>query len=191
MSGWSFYTACQESYAYWEGAFSPPECESIIKMGIDRGLKPGLVNNDNVADTTIRKSSVSWINPAEDSKWVYERCSQIICSLNQQFFGFDIFGMMEDMQFTQYEAPGERYGKHIDMVKDGTPRKLSFVMQLTDPKEYDGGELILHLSETPTVMPRKQGYITVFPSFVLHEVTPVTRGTRHSLVSWVSGKPFV
>ena len=39
-------------------------------------------------------------------------------------------------------------------------------------------------------MRRDQGYVAVFPSYVLHEVTPVTKGTRYSLVSWVTGKSF-
>jgi PKHD-type hydroxylase len=189
MSGWSFYNCNYEPYAYWDGAFSPPECEAIIKMGLDKGIKPGVA----VGDTTegIRRSSVSWISVSEESDWIYKRCSEISIDLNNKFFGFDLFGMMEDFQFTQYKAPGERYGKHLDTIRGGLPRKLSLVLQLSDPKDYEGGELVLHLSEVPTVIPRKQGYIAIFPSFILHEVTPVTQGTRHSLVSWIAGKPFV
>lgn len=193
MSGWLFYESNQESHAFWEGAFSPPECESIVKMGISKGLKQGGiqgVGEHNIVDKNIRTCSISWINPSEESNWLYRRCSEVIIQLNNQFFNFDLCGILEDMQFTQYEAPGEKYGKHIDGSISGAPRKLSFVLQLSDPKDYEGGELILHLSDVPTVIPRKQGYITVFPSFVLHEVTPVTSGTRHSLVSWVAGKPF-
>lgn len=193
MSAWSFYESNQESHAFWEGAFSPPECESIIKMGIDKGLKQGGVqslDDNNAVDTDIRSCSVSWINPIEESDWLYRRCSSITIELNKQFFNFDLFGILEDMQFTRYEASGERYGKHIDVSINGSIRKLSFVLQLSNPKDYEGGELVLHLGEVPTVIPKKQGFVTVFPSYVLHEVTPVTKGTRYSLVSWITGKPF-
>lgn len=189
MSGWFFNTRDFHAYAYWEDAFSPLECESIVKMGLEKGLSSGLAIDETVKK--IRHSSVSWIGVSKESDWIYKRCSEISIDLNNRFFGFDLFGMTEDFQFTQYKSPGERYGKHLDIGRGNIPRKLSLVLQLSDPKDYEGGELILHLSEEPTVVPKKQGYVTIFPSFVLHEVTPVTSGTRHSLVSWISGKPFV
>jgi PKHD-type hydroxylase len=78
----------------------------------------------------------------------------------------------------------------VDRIVNGTVRKLSFTLQLSDPADYDGGELQLMNSKKPTIASREQGYVMVFPSYTLHEVTPVTRGTRYSLVSWVTGKPF-
>ena len=49
---------------------------------------------------------------------------------------------------------------------------------------------MLFRSDSPEYMPREQGQIIVFPSYTLHEVTPITKGTRYSLVSWVSGPSF-
>lgn len=69
-------------------------------------------------------------------------------------------------------------------------RKLSMVIQLSDPSEYEGGELLLHLGNNPTRIERKKGLAVFFPSYILHEVTPVTKGERYSLVAWVHGKPF-
>jgi PKHD-type hydroxylase len=73
---------------------------------------------------------------------------------------------------------------------NGTVRKLSFVLQLSDPKNYKGGELQIHLGETPNVMKKEQGTVVAFPSPTLHEVTPITKGKRYSLVGWITGKPF-
>jgi PKHD-type hydroxylase len=98
---------------------------------------------------------------------------------------------LEGIQFTKYSAPAGRYGKHVDSWVKGPVRKLSFTLQLSDPQEYEGGELRLYFKDDPEVMPKPQGAITLFPSYVLHEVTPVTKGTRYSLVAWVTGKPFV
>jgi PKHD-type hydroxylase len=64
------------------------------------------------------------------------------------------------------------------------------VVQLTDPDEYEGGELELCLGGEPFVVPREQGTLITFPSYVLHRVKPTTKGTRHSLVGWVTGRPF-
>ena len=78
---------------------------------------------------------------------------------------------------------------HIDKLYKGTIRKLSITIQLSSPQDYEGGDLILHNGE-PEKMQKELGKLIVFPSYTLHEVTPVTKGTRYSLVAWVAGKPF-
>jgi PKHD-type hydroxylase len=69
-------------------------------------------------------------------------------------------------------------------------RKLSFSVMLTDPGDYKGGELLLKTSFKPMKTPKKRGTVVFFPSFVLHEVTPVTEGIRKTLVGWVLGPNF-
>ena len=77
-------------------------------------------------------------------------------------------------------------------------RKLSITINLNEPGEYDGGNLKFDFGPHAgkerfheCVEIRPQGSIIVFPSYVYHQVTPVTRGTRYSLVLWSLGKPFV
>jgi PKHD-type hydroxylase len=78
----------------------------------------------------------------------------------------------------------------------GKVRKLSFTLNLTEPETYDGGNLMFDFGkhgenefyECKEIRP--QGSIVVFPSFVYHCVTPVTKGTRYSLVNWMCGAPF-
>jgi len=99
----------------------------------------------------------------------------------------------------------------VSMKKDGTPpygytknwpligkiRKLSMTINLNLPGEYDGGNLKFdygpHVEgnryhECEEIRP--QGSVIIFPSYVYHQVTPVTRGTRYSLVLWRCGEPF-
>ena len=64
-------------------------------------------------------------------------------------------------------------------------RILSFTVQLSDPAEYEGGELQIGLQN----MTRTRGSAVVFPSYQLHRVSPVTEGRRASLVGWVMGEP--
>lgn len=185
-SAWPFQLDELNNWAYWEKAFTPEECQQIIKIGTDRLLQKGTaVNNKEVRD-----SEISWLYSCDDMEWAYRRVTDIILSLNEQFFKFELFGLTEGMQFTKYTAPGGKYGAHIDRITGGLPRKLSFTLQLSDPADYAGGDLQLHLGDDPVNISRSQGYVAVFPSYVLHEVTPVTSGTRYSLVSWVTGKPF-
>jgi PKHD-type hydroxylase len=69
-------------------------------------------------------------------------------------------------------------------------RKLSLTIQLSDPFSYNGGELHLFTGNEPTIIPKEQGKLISFPSYVLHEVTPVTKGERYSLVAWITGPQF-
>jgi PKHD-type hydroxylase len=139
----------------------------------------------------VRKSKISWLYSCDDMEWVFRRVTDIILNLNERFFGFDIFGLNEGFQFTNYKAPGQ-----INMVNmliehmDFVVRKLSVSIQLTDPKEYEGGELYLYDDDKGTLMDKKQGTLILFPSYVLHEVMPVTKGERNSLVTWVTGNQF-
>jgi PKHD-type hydroxylase len=121
----------------------------------------------------------------------YQRLSAIVLSLNEQFFKFDLHGFGEDLQFTEYVAPSGKYNSHVDRAFGTAIRKLSIVVQLTDPDTYEGGDLeLLPSIEKPVKPPRTRGTLIAFPSFQLHRVTPVTSGTRNSLVGWINGKQF-
>ena len=69
-------------------------------------------------------------------------------------------------------------------------RKLSLVVQLSDPEDYEGGDLEIYTGHEPLVVKKKKGMTAFFPSYQLHGVTPVTKGTRYSLVVWVHGPAF-
>jgi PKHD-type hydroxylase len=90
----------------------------------------------------------------------------------------------------QVHRTGGKYGRHIDSAPGTLIRKLSFTVQLSEPEDYKGGDLCLYLGDKAEVMKKEQGFVALFPSYVLHEVKPVTQGTRYSLVSWITGKPF-
>ena len=98
------------------------------------------------------------------------------------------------MQLTNYDSEEQgMYGWHVDMGghTDRPCRKLSIVLQLSDPVEYEGGVLELQPSGANIVRMRKQrGLIIAFPSWTLHQVTPVTQGSRQSLVAWITGPAF-
>ena len=87
------------------------------------------------------------------------------------------------------------YTKNTNLI--GNVRKISMTLNLNVPGEYEGGNLKFDFGPHNTekryhecVEIRPQGSMIVFPSFVYHQVTPVTKGTRYSLVLWTLGKPF-
>ena len=72
-----------------------------------------------------------------------------------------------------------------------TQRKISVTIELTDhDKDYEGGLVQVNLGHSITVLPQGQGTAVFFPSFLLHRVSPVTKGKRTSLVLWVGGHPY-
>ena len=184
-SSWSFSLDQVHTYAYCK-IFSTEECERIIKIANNKGLVKGVTSSNS----NVRSSEVCWLYSTDDLEWVFKKLTDVILDLNERFFKFDIFGLNEGLQFTNYKAPSDKYGKHIDRRYMDLIRKLSLSVQLTNPKDYEGGELILYESEVGTTMEKEQGILVLFPSYILHEVKPVTKGERNSLVSWVTGKQF-
>jgi PKHD-type hydroxylase len=185
-SSWNFEVDQVNLYAFWNNAFSKEECQTIINIAKNKGLIKGTTKGES----DVRDSKISWLYPIDGIDWVFRRVTDITLSLNERFFKFDLFGLNEGFQFTNYEAPSGKYGKHVDRAINSPVRKLSISIQLTNPEEYEGGELKLYDGEEETIMSKEQGTLIMFPSFVLHEVMPVTKGERNSLVTWVTGKQF-
>jgi PKHD-type hydroxylase len=183
---WNFYIDQLNSYAYTEKVFSKTECEKIIKIAKEKGLVEGTTRGK----TNVRLGDITWLYVSDDLKWVFKKITDVVLFLNNKYFNFDIFGLNEGLQFTNYKAPSDKYGKHVDRALNILVRKLSLSIQLTDPKDYEGGELILYEDENGLEMSKEQGTLILFPSFIMHEVKPVTKGERNSLVSWVTGKQF-
>jgi PKHD-type hydroxylase len=188
-SVWAFESNPVNSWAYWDNAFSKDECKQIIKYGNNQILNNATTGVDKKKNV-VRDSEIAWLYPSEETYWIYQRMTDIVTNLNDRFFKFDIFGSIEGFQFTKYTAPTGKYGKHIDCCAGGLTRKLSFTLQLSEPEEYDGGELCLYFEDKPTITKKDCGYVCLFPSYVLHEVKPVKQGIRYSLVTWLTGKPF-
>jgi PKHD-type hydroxylase len=130
------------------------------------------------------------LQKTQDSAWVFEKLAHVAASLNAQYYQFDLTGFGEALQLTNYnQAENGMYGWHQD-YGGLISRKLSLVVQLADPSEYEGGNLQVMTSGQPQTVRKQRGLIAVFPSYVLHQVTPVTQGSRQSLVAWVSGPAF-
>lgn len=191
---WSFNLDQVEEWAYCDNVFTQEECEKIVEEGKKRNLKSATLlskENNSFSDESTRKSNVSWIVPSIEVAWIYQKVSGVVMNLNDRYFGFDLFGINEAFQFTEYTSDNGHYSKHVDRKYGYLVRKLSVSVQLTDPLTYSGGELLLYFDKNPTRTKIEQGSLIIFPSYTMHEVTPVTKGTRYSLVAWVTGKKFI
>lgn len=189
---WHLSSKEYEPYCWNNQVFTEDEIERIKVIGkrleIKRAQTGGM--GENCLDH--RRSFNSWIYPNEYTSWIYERLTTLIIQNNENYFNFDLT-MLEHLQFTYYTSEENGcYKGHIDPLCWKVPhnRKLSIVVQLSSPDDYEGGELKLYNSHEPTVINKEKGLIVTFPSYTLHEVTPVTKGERYTLVAWVHGPPF-
>lgn len=135
----------------------------------------------------IRRSQVAFVD-VEKYQWLYQRMWQAALELNRKYFDVEITGFTERIQVARYDGSNQGfYTWHTDFADLAPQRKLSISVQLSRPEDYEGGDLELLFRGTPHKADRARGALTVFPSFVVHRVTPVTAGTRWSLVAWISG----
>jgi PKHD-type hydroxylase len=189
-----------ENFVFIEKFYNLEQTNAIISAGLNSKLSDmskGTVGTDlgeNIVKTDIRQSTISWIKSSEPANdWIYRSLTEAVVKINDMFFNFDLKSI-QSLQFSIYDSKeNDFYTKHID-ISNLFPfecmRKLSFTVQLSDPNTYEGGELILHYSGKPAKIAKNLGSIFFFPSYTLHEVTPVTKGIRYSLVGWVIGPRF-
>jgi PKHD-type hydroxylase len=115
---------------------------------------------------------------------------RLVADANRTAFKSDLTDFSESAQIARYGAEREgHFAWHTDIGRRGVSatRKLTLVIQLSDPDDYDGGMLDLRPGANMVSAPRGKGVAAFFPSFVLHRVSPVTRGTRWSLTLWAHG----
>jgi len=179
---------CDNHHTSWAtDIFTDEEIERILVIG--KRLNPTPAKTDTKDCSDVRRSYVSWIGANIQTKWIYEKLTDAILMHNEKFWNYELTEI-ERIQFTHYVSEENgMYVSHIDSMpwEKPTNRKLSLVVQLSDPSEYEGGDLKLHLANTPTTITKQRGMTVFFPSHTLHEVTPVTKGERYSLVAWVHG----
>lgn len=181
------------------GIFSSEVCEHVIKTGLTYKSQDGLVNPKKGSlgeKDPIRKSTVRWLNK-HDSRLehffkVLDHCIEVA---NIKCFDFDL-STYHELQFTEYDGQKEEkghYNWHQDRLFDQADgpqvRKLSLVVQLSNPKDYEGGSLNFQYPAKDLTKDAfmQQGSVVLFPSFAFHRVTPVTSGKRFSFVTWICG----
>jgi PKHD-type hydroxylase len=183
-----------ETYSF-SDAFTDEEIEKIIELCLKYPTEDGEIGADdekNVNDG-VRSSIIRWIRVNEETKFIYDRITEMIKEANEVMWGFDLSGYYEPLQFTEYYGNDEgHYDWHLDVGPGIDYRKISITIQLSDEDEYDGGELqfLVGPEKMMQTVPKQKGLVSIFPSYLLHRVKNVNKGVRRSLVLWVSGPPF-
>ncbi|MBW6418380.1 2OG-Fe(II) oxygenase [Celeribacter sp. PS-C1] len=178
-------------YAFPE-AFSPAECDAIVMLAREEDLADaGLVKNRS--DHNLRRADLAWLDERDGGEWIMERIMTLVAEANRTHFDFALTEFGESPQVARYGS--ERQGHftwHSDIGEGAlaSRRKLTMVVQLSEASDYQGGALELQPDANIREADRAKGSAVLFPSFVLHRVTPVTSGERFSLSTWVHGPAF-
>jgi PKHD-type hydroxylase len=204
-------------YWYFTKALSVGLCNKILKLGKSKKVKQAVLQKDGTKeDQPLNKQEMETLKVKRNSKvvwldelWIYKAIQPFVHTANRHAGWNFEWGWSESAQFTIY-TKGMHYNWHIDSLPgpyteegpfQGKIRKLTSVLVLSDPKEYQGGELEFQFhAEDPQFNKQRQirvakevapkGSIIVFPSFVWHRVKPVTKGVRYTMPTWHIGYPF-
>ena len=143
---------------------------------------------------------IAYLTPETKTKWLYDLLFPLVLQANHELFHFDIDIVTDPIHYVIYPAPTgpqSNDGGHLDWHMDigayaVNKRKLAMTVQLSDPRDYDGGDFEIWFggSQEPTLVPREKGDVIIFPAFCMHRVKPTTRGERRCLVFWTGGRPF-
>lgn len=197
------------NYVLWYNTDIPPVIINEIDKtcsSFDDQVKDSIVNSGT--NVSLRKSKNAWI---PTSNWIGGYLWYYIQRANRENFKYDLTCIdNEVIQYTHYE-PGQFYGWHVDgtitnhhkpkiipslnsntfeddvIVSGEYSRKLSFVMQLSEPEEYSGGQLQFMDDKKTFFAPKQRGTIIIFDSRIPHRVKKIKSGFRKSLVGWVIG----
>lgn len=158
-----------------EGYLDDSTCDDIITVGM------------SVEAHSFPHCGADTRDFPEDDRGVLDEIRECALMVNEAWFGFDLNGHTESWLQT-YQSGGD-YQMHTD-ASVGMSRKLTAVALLSPETAYDGGVLrvlpIPHFFE----IPRTRGTVVVFPSWLLHEVNPVTSGVRQTINMGFWGPEF-
>lgn len=188
----------QSTDCFWSDIFTEEELDKIIEycetIPKEDASVDYLTTDVSNIKPEIRKTTIAWIHRNFENDWFFSRIDSASNKLNAKFFGLDI-NPLNVIQYTIYNEEGSHYnwhwdcfiGNNFDGLFDPEQRKVSAVLQLSNPEDYEGGDLELLPCGQLMTVEKKRGMLFAFPSFVLHRVTPVNKGDRKTLVAWFTG----
>lgn len=184
-----------QNFFWYKQGFTEEELSKIYNdvsnLQFEKATVIGESNEDAIKP--IRSSSIKWIPKNQNWQWLYDKLMAMAVEANKSLWNFDLISINDSIQYTEYYDVKEgHYTWHQDIgAGNASKRKISITVQLSDPEEYEGGELEMWQGANAVVTAEKgKGVVFIFPSYMMHRVTPITKGTRRSFVLWVGGQHY-
>ena len=197
------------NYWYFSKVIKKEICNEIISICSKQRQYAGKLGEQKMVKnkrwgglkSSYRNCKVAWIS----SKRIYDILNPFIHRANKEAGWNFQWDWNEPSQFTIYNKNNfyswhndqTTFKKHKNNNFNNKIRKLSLTLQLTEPSEYEGGDLQFKYFDKKTIqistpkIAKELGSIIIFPSFIWHQVTPIIKGERQALVNWSLGRPFI
>jgi PKHD-type hydroxylase len=181
-----------QNYYWYRAGFSKEELEKIY-TDLENVPFEKATTLDGNSEKDVRSSRIKWIPKNKQWEWLYQKLMNMAVDANDNLWDFDLISADEKIQYTEYLADDEgHYTWHQDIGPGmASQRKVSITVQLSESDEYEGGDLELWRGGNNVVTAERGAGVTVlFPSYLMHRVTKVTKGKRRSFVLWVGGQHY-
>lgn len=166
--------------------FTVQDCKDILSTCVEELWLPTTV----VGNKKIHQGKRQKLR-GDTAGFPFLNIRDVTKSANTNIYDFSLLGII-DQDFPQvfkYSA-GDFYNMHIDINSMAISRKITFIIDLSDPTEYEGGQIeFLNVEIDPQVI-NEQGSCLIFPSYLPYSITPITKGTKHILVGHIHGALF-
>jgi PKHD-type hydroxylase len=175
------------------GFMSSEQCDILVESAELAGFMEASTipqAETGVSKPGYRKTQEQYFDE-EEFEWLYKGIAQTILNVNHNQFQFDITGLEPAVLLKYSTSQMSHYDWHRDMGGNYSAyRKLSMVVQMTDPEEYEGCNLEYFSEGINSPENTKKGTAYIFPAWLHHRVLPITSGVRYSLVCWSTGLKF-
>lgn len=167
--------------------FTPEECDTIVSLALSLEEKdvPVFTESGLKKDSSIR-SAAQYVMTQDKFPGLHSHVRKVFQTGNQMKFSYNDIPSIQVIRYRQ----GDFYLPHTDWSVNKSRRKLSLSIQLSPEDDYLGGDVVIHAGPEPVSISKQMGVGTVWPSWTLHEVKPISKGERWALVAWAEGTPF-
>ena len=179
--------------------FQPEDCQRLIDAANPERWEEGQVGvlderRTNYGREAQARSMRQQLLPVFKDAFPLNVVAQAVSDANSERWRFELTGFVtEDRPWLMRYEGGRKdhFDWHVDLGQSvNASRKLAFSIQLSDEKDYEGGDLEFLNVRFEQAALRKRGTMVLFPAFWTHRVTPTTRGVRYAAVGWVHGPSF-
>jgi PKHD-type hydroxylase len=184
-----------QNYYYYPQGFDSSELSKIYDNVANIPFVEASTGDNGIKDKKVRSSKIKWVPQVDEWDWLYIKLMAMAEEANTTLWNFNLYSVLDNIQYTEYHATDQgHYNWHQDIGPGWlSRRKVSITVQLSDTDEYEGGDLEYWRGGSLNNVekaPRGKGVVFIFPSYMMHRVTPVTKGVRRSFVLWVGGESY-
>ena len=156
----------------------------------DEDLGPTSLDEQKVVTSKFR--SIFYKNENyfdENSTWLYEKLKKFAIDANNILWNFELGSYIDPIQYIEYSENGSHEWKtDIDAINNY--KKVTFIVELSDPSEYEGGDIEIWSCGSFKTLPKVKGCVIIFPSYLLYRMTPITKGNKNIIKFWIGGRSF-